>query len=146
MAYSESAPVEGSVSFSGVWVHDPDDPEGTITRYPYGNASGGFTLSVQQESRHYAGRVFPVTDYGEFQDDVLSVGIDIMNDDPYYPNSGDVQSIYDFATLRRTVTVRDGSGRIATGAIETWGESSGGPGVFRVTFTVRQTHTVVVTV
>lgn len=138
MTYVDSDPVIATLHLRGVWLHDPDNPEGTIKHYPYGNLSGGLGRDIEQVTSHYAGRVFPVVDYGEHQDDVMSVSVQVVRPDPYFPQSGNLRSLKDFSELRRPVMARDRGGRAVVGAIEGWRESQSGRDIHQVGFSVRQ--------
>lgn len=143
---ADSEPGLTTLRIQGVWIHNPKNPEGTVKHYPYGNQSGGKSITVEQQARQYAGRRYPVVDYGESQDDVMSVAIQTIRNDPYYPESGTLLSLIQFSERRQTLMVRDGFGRGVIGSIEGFAEAQAGPDIHTVSFSVRQVDTVAETV
>jgi hypothetical protein len=138
MPYSDSEPSVVELDLRGIWIHDPDDPEGTIKHFPYGNQAGKLDVELEQSATHVAGRQFPITDFGDFLDIVMGVSVQVIYADPYYPMSG---TLYDLMTARlskRAFTVRDGGGRMVTGIIEGWSEGQAGRDTHSVSFNVRQ--------
>lgn len=113
MAISDSAPVVGTLLLQGVWIHDPDDPADTAVNYRYGRAARGTSLDVEANALQFAGRTYPVYDYGEQQQESYSVRIDVADDEPIK-----LRSLEGFATLRKTLMLRDNRGRRAYGTIE----------------------------
>lgn len=114
MAYTDSDPATASITFSGVWMSDPLDPEDTVRQFLYGSAARSRSLAVQQTPLRFVGRQYPIVDYGEMLDDSLAVQIDV----PHGPDwSADLAALRDFATAGRITTVRDNRGRSLTGAL-----------------------------
>lgn len=117
--FTWSDPVERSVNFKGLWLQDPDDIEATIRQWPYGRARSANTLSVASGTHHYAGREFPVVDYGLQRDDILTVDVEIPRGENWEWRT-EVDALAEFALLRRAVTLRDNRGRVLHGAITNW--------------------------
>lgn len=120
MATTTGDPVTASVAFSGLWVHDPDDPEATITQYRYGRAQRSLGVAVTQETTHFVGRVQPVTDFGEHQTDTFDVTIDVPFGTDYRPARASLRA---WAEARRAVVVRDNRGRMQLSTLDGHDES-----------------------
>lgn len=106
---TDSATVEGTVRFQGVWIHDPDDPEDTIALYLYGKDQRSDASDKEQEQHHYVGREHPVTHWGEHTTDTWQVTAHI-------PSGSDRLAVTDtlraWDDLRDTIVVRDNRGRV----------------------------------
>lgn len=114
MAYKDGEPVAGSVTLEGVWLHDPDDPEGTARNYRFGKAARSGTLEVSQQDTQYAGREYPVTDFGPFTTERVDVRVDV----PFGPAwAGDLAGLRAFVTARKAVMFRDNRGRALSPAV-----------------------------
>jgi len=110
----------GVLDLVGVWVHDPLDPQDTARQFLYGAASRSLGVQVEQEGQSYAGRTFPVYDFGEHQGDSFSVRMDV----PHGPLwAADVAALLAFAETRSTLCVRDNRGRMVVGALDGYQES-----------------------
>lgn len=120
MTYIDSDPETSSIAFSGIWIHDPVDPEGTIRQFPFGDiGSLSNAIAVDQAGAHYAGRTHPVWDFGEHQTDTFAVTL-------YVPDetwTADMTTLRDFAQARRILVVRDTRGRAIHGALGGYTES-----------------------
>lgn len=119
MAYTDSLPVTGSISLIGMWVHDPLDPSGTVEDYPYAKSQRSSSIDTMPEGHFFAGRTFPVVDYGEHQNDQFSVRINVPNGTTLMT---DLASLEEFAQARRTLCFRDGRGRKFFGSMSDFGE------------------------
>lgn len=121
MPYSDSEIVEGGeLILLGVWIHDPEDAEGTSTQYLYGKSARSTSIDVLGVQQVYAGRRYPVYEYGEHQLDKFSVTMQI----PHGPTwSADVRSIRDFSESKRTLHFRDNRGRSSFGVMDSYQEA-----------------------
>lgn len=108
MSYTDSAPVAGSVTLEGVWIHDPADPEGTARNFLYGRASRDASLDVAAEESVYAGREYPVVDFGPFTSYQVGVRVDVPFGGSW---AADLASLRAFVTARRIAFYRDNRGR-----------------------------------
>lgn len=114
MAYADSEAGTGTLALQGVWIHDPLDPQETVEQYLYGGAARTARISPAQAGTRYAGRMYPVFDYGEFQDDDLQVSIVVPHGETWATEVADLEA---FAQSRRTLCVRDNRGRLLFGTI-----------------------------
>lgn len=119
MPYSDSDPVEATLSLTGVWLHDPLDAEGTVRNYLYGGASRSTGLDVASAPVRYAGRTFPVYDYGEAEDEKIGVAIDVPHGETW---AGQLADLTAFARARRTLVYRDNRGRDVYGTLAGYNE------------------------
>lgn len=119
MPYSDSDPVEAMLSLSGVWIHDPLDPEASTKTFLYGKSARSHAITPEQGGTFYAGRRYPVYDYGENQTDTLSLRIQV----PHGPSwVSDLRALEEFAEGRRTFVVRDNRGRVLFANLSGYGE------------------------
>lgn len=119
MAFTDSAEVTATVSFLGVWIHDPSDPEGTVRQFLYGKGGRSANIGVEMHGRKYAGRVFPVYDHGDFQDSQLAVTVMVPFGSEW---QDDISVLQEFARSRTTLVIRDNRGRAFYGAMRDYGE------------------------
>jgi hypothetical protein len=113
VSYTDSAPVSATLTLQGVWVHDPDDPGGTAYNLPYGKAARSGSLEVAEQENTYAGREFPVVDFGEFTAERYDVRVDV----PFGPTHGaDVAALKGFIRARKLIVFRDNRGRVVAPA------------------------------
>lgn len=130
--YTDSIPLVVKIGLLGVWIHDPQDPAGTIRNYPYGKSNRSRQIDVSQSGSVYAGRRYPVVDYGEQQTDSLSITVVVPTGDDWLNNLTDLQ---EFAGVRRTLCFRDNRGRTLFGTMSGYRESDEDVGTV-VSFTV----------
>jgi hypothetical protein len=124
------------IDLKSIWIHDLDDPPGTIKHYPYSSFDDrDESLDIEVIGEHYAGRVYPVYDISSFENVAMKVSVDIVRADPYNPTSGTLADLKAFARSRKSVMVRDGAGRSVTGPIQGLSESGKHFG-FTASFTV----------
>ena len=136
-SYTDSETDTTSITLRGVWLHDPLDPAGTVVRLPYGKASRSAKIDPTVGGTLYAGRTYPVVDWGETQQDQYQITAVIpFGTDEYGGDwAVDVAAVRTFATLRRTVCMRDSRGRRAFGVLTGFGERDTEAGT-EVSFTV----------
>lgn len=120
MPSTDSASIESSTTFQGLWIHDPLDPEGTIHQFLYARSARGVGIDVEQQGMVFAGRQYPVFDYGENQQDSFKVRIDIPNGSTW---ADEIDVIQDFAQVRRTLCFRDNRGRVFFGTMKGYEEA-----------------------
>lgn len=120
MSYTDSEPTSGGpLALLGVLIHDPDDPADTIRQYLYGRASRSTDVEVAQVSSVYAGRRYPVTDFGEHQQDLYSIQIDVPHGQDWRTDLDDLRA---FMELRKALVLRDNRGRSMTGTMSRYRE------------------------
>lgn len=124
MPYTDSDPVEATLDLTGKWLHDPLDPESTAYNFPYGPGSEA-SVDAAGVGTLYAGREFPVYDYGEHEEETLTASVQV----PHGPtHATDLAALATFARAKRTLWFRDNRGRSAASTItsfkvkdERWG-------------------------
>lgn len=141
MPFADSDPATASIAFLGLWIHDPLDPEGTTLQLLYGSALRSLSTAVEQAGTTYAGRSYPVFDFGEEREQVFSVTAEVPHGSTWRT---DLDALEAFATQQRIVVVRDGRGRSVPGALSGFSESDEAWGT-RVAFTVTRAHEETVT-
>lgn len=132
MAYTDSSSATASITFQGVWLSDPLDAENTVRQFFYGSANRTRAMGRAQASLRYAGREYPVVDYGEQITDSFAVGIDVPHGTSW---ADDLAALRDFATAARVTTVRDNRGRSLSGPLTDFSETDQAWGT-QVSFTV----------
>jgi len=114
LAFSEEFLLEG------VWIHDPDSAQDTVKNYRFGKDAKNSSIDIIGAKHVFAGRRFPVFEYGEHQEDKVSVSI-IVDHGPDYMQQ--LQELRDFAELKKTIVYRDNRGRMFYGAISGFSDS-----------------------
>lgn len=121
MPFTDSSTVvSDALTLEGVWIHDPLDAEGTIKQYRFGKSSRSASINTMGVQQVFAGRQFPVYEYGEHQDDVFSVTVNLPHGTSWYQDTLDMQG---FAESKRTLYFRDNRGRSAFGVMRDYSES-----------------------
>lgn len=132
-AYTDSVAAEASLTLQGLWIHDPLDPEGTVQQYLYGKATRSSSVDTLQNGLIYAGRTYPVFDYGEHQQDKYDVSIVVPYDTDWVTN---MANLLEFANAKRVLCVRDNRGRKMFGSISDYNENDADHGGTTVSFTM----------
>lgn len=114
MSFSDSAVASATLELSGVWLHDPLDPEGTAINYPYGGARGRLNSDTLQEATYYAGREFPVLDIGQHRSVSVQATVHVENGPEWLTR---INRLREVPSLRRALVYRDGRSRNLTGAL-----------------------------
>lgn len=114
MPFTDSNVVVASIQLPGVLIHDPADPAGTITAYPYGADSRDTAIDVEQSGTQYAGRTFPVIDYGEAETQVENIRLVVPSGEGYQEA---LEGLIRWQRLRRAVQYRDNRGRAIRGTV-----------------------------
>lgn len=106
MSSTFSATAEVTTTLDGVWLHDPDDPTGTALNLLYGRSRRSGGVSVESADLQYAGRVFPVTDFGPYETEGVSVEVDVPASD-----AATLPALYALIRSRKPLYYRDNRGR-----------------------------------
>ncbi|HET9234937.1 MAG TPA: hypothetical protein VFP10_12420 [Candidatus Eisenbacteria bacterium] len=114
MPTSDSDPSTATLVLEGVWLHDPEDAASTAVNYIYGAASREHTVEAAGVGTLYAGRTFPVVDYGEHEEETLTVVVHIPHGSTY---ADDLATLDALARAKRTLWLRDNRGRSFAGTI-----------------------------
>lgn len=123
--YSDSAPSEATLGLEGVWIHDPTDPEGTVHQFLYGANSRSTTIDIGGTSLVFAGRRYPVTEFGEHQDDQYSISVQVPHGAAYRSGMAIMRG---FSETRQALVLRDNRGRAACGTMSGYSETDQGWG------------------
>ncbi|HEY3689653.1 MAG TPA: hypothetical protein VGL46_05045 [Pseudonocardiaceae bacterium] len=119
MAYTDTAVQTAGIAFQGVWIHDPADPIDTVRQFVYGKATRSATIALETQGHNYAGRVYPVYDYGDYQNDQFPVSLDV----PFGATwAADIAALQTFAEYRQTLVIRDNRGRVLYGVMTAYSE------------------------
>jgi hypothetical protein len=113
MPYTDSASATATLTLRGLWLHDPLDPAGTVTVYLYGPPKDS-TIATMPAGTLYSGRTYPVIDYGEHEEETVSVVIHVPYGSTY---QADMTTLRAWARIRRTVWLRDSRGRSLPGVL-----------------------------
>lgn len=98
----------------GVWIHDPDDPAGTLQQFLYAPSGRQEGREIASEMLTFAGRTRPIAEFGEIETDTLDVTLVIPHDDQWQTTVDRVRTLY------RTFDVycyRDSRGRAWYGVL-----------------------------
>lgn len=115
MASTDSAiaSIAGPV-LQGVYLHDPDDPEGTIHQFFYAPSGKTEQAAIASDMLVFAGRSRPVAEFGENQTETLDVEFTIPFDDSW---ASEVEQARATWSVFRTYAYRDGRGRTWYGVL-----------------------------
>jgi hypothetical protein len=98
----------------GVWMHDPADPEGTILQFLYGGAAKGESVGVSSTALQFAGRKYPVFDFGDPETGSYDVSITVPFSDTWYD---EVAALKALPESRTTMCFRDSRARAFFGVV-----------------------------
>lgn len=114
-SFSDSIPVYSDPAlFAGLWLHYPDDPQGSSTQFLIGRDLRSYNINVGGRQMTLAGREFPVSEFGEHRNDQFSVQVIIPHGPTYY---SDREALREFSVSKRTVVARDNRGVVIFGTI-----------------------------
>lgn len=102
--YSDSAVARESISLTGVWLHEADNPLETLRQFKFvsnRNENWQPTAAMMQ----FAGRRLPVAEYDESEQRIISVKLTVLK------NSGDREALEELIRSKNTLCYRDGRGR-----------------------------------
>jgi hypothetical protein len=131
----------GTLTLTGVWLHDPLDPQTTSFNLPYGRSQRSSSTTVTSGSQLYAGRTWPVIDYGDTQNNVLNVQATIPNGTTW---ASDLVLLEALITARRTIMIRDNRRRVMYATLDGYNETDVDEGT-NVSFTATQVDVTEVT-
>ena len=142
MPFTDSDPVESALPIRGVWLHDPDDPEGTLRQFRFGANQRGDSFDPMQAGTYYVGREDPVFDYGDASAFSVDVTIDVPHGSDYVET---LTRLREYARTKKALWMRDNRARSVYGTMsnfktsdQSWGSS--------VSFTFTKAYRVVETV
>lgn len=101
-------------ALEGVWVHDPEDPEGTLRHFLYAPSGRQESRSRAAEMLQFAGRSLPVAEFGEAETNALDVRLLVPAGEEW---AGSVESVKDLYRVARTIAYRDNRGRAWYGVL-----------------------------
>lgn len=136
MAYTDSEPATASLPLRGVWIHDPAHAEDSIASFPYGANARDTTLDPMGAGAFFAGRTYPVVDYGEHEDETVGCTVDVPHGPTY---RADLLALEEFAKSKRALWFRDNRGRAIFGTMSGYKETDQ-PWGSAVSFTMTRSH------
>jgi hypothetical protein len=101
---ADSVVASSNVMLTGVWLHDVQDPEGTVHQFKLvSDRSENWqpTAAMMQ----FAGRRLPVAEYDDTEQRTISVKLTVLK------NSGDREALEELIRSKNTLCYRDGRGR-----------------------------------
>lgn len=107
------------VRLEGLWIHDPINPSQTSVQFRYGKDSRGYSIDVGGSTHFFAGREFPVSEFGEHRSDSYSVKVVIPHGPTYH---ADREALRNTVLTRRTMCFRDNRGVVVYGTVGSLGE------------------------
>lgn len=114
------------LDLSGVWLHDPTDAETTVRQFMYGKDSRSTAIDTVSTVQQFAGRTFPVTEFGEYEQEDISVSVDIPHGPTYLTEQSDLRV---FMELKKTLFLRDNRGRATYGTMSGFNQADQAWGV-----------------
>ena len=98
----------------GVYIHDPDDPEGTLHQFFYAPSGKTEQAEIASELLEFAGRIRPVAEFGEVQTETLDVEFTVPFDDSW---ASEVEQARSTWQAFKTYAYRDNRGRTWYGVL-----------------------------
>ncbi len=98
----------------GLWMHDPQDAEGTIIQFLYGGAVNAESVGVSSTALQFAGRQYPVYDFGDPQNNSFDVSIQVPFSDTWYD---EIAALKALPLNRTTMCFRDSRSRVVFGVV-----------------------------
>jgi hypothetical protein len=118
--FSDSSVVTGGPLFlQGLWIHNPDDPRNTVHNFLYGRDLRSYSRDMGGREQFFAGRRFPVVDFGEHDSDEYSVSLQVLHGPSYDEERELMRSL---SRSKRTLVFRDNRGRAVFGTISSLSE------------------------
>lgn len=117
--FSDSDPAATQLELEGVWLHLPSNPAATVRQYRFGKAARSSSIEIGGTVMVFAGRRWPVTEYGEHQEDEYSINVQIPNGETY---RADLDGLRQFAEAKTAMVLRDNRGRAAHGTMAGYSE------------------------
>jgi fibronectin type 3 domain-containing protein len=108
---SDSAVASKSITLSGVWLHDPLDPAGTIRNFRLQERNRTVQTNYAQTMMQFEGRNLPVADIAGQMTQQVQVTISCTSD------SGDLAALYSLIGRQSTLLYRDTRGRKIYGVV-----------------------------
>jgi hypothetical protein len=98
----------------GVWIHDPQDPQGTIRQYAFINSQATEARSLTGAALSFAGRAFPVFEFGDLQQRTAQLSLMVPVGTEW---GAQLASLEDLLLSKRSWVYRDNRGRLLFGAV-----------------------------
>lgn len=121
---SDSDVASASITLSGVWLHDPLDPAGTVRQFLLREQQRTLQTQYAQTMMQFEGRSLPVADIAGQKTQQVQVTIQCP------ANSGDLDALYSLIGRQTTLLYRDNRGRKIYGVVSAvpetedyWGSS-----------------------
>lgn len=126
--FTDSTPTvaDRELALQGIWLHDPTDAAGSIKQFLYGKDNRSTGLDVVSTVQQFAGRTFPVVDFGEHELEDISATVNIPHGPDHYTEEANIRA---FMELKRTLFFRDNRGRAAYGTMSGYNQSDQAWGV-----------------
>lgn len=113
---SDSASATESITLTGVWLHDIQDPQGTVHQFKADGGSKGKSSGKQGQMLEFAGRKKPVSEFTELKRASVKATLELWED------TDDYQKLQSLFESYNTICYRDRRGRILFGSIFNLGE------------------------
>lgn len=95
----------GQISFPSVWLHDPEDAEGTRHLFEFDGRNKSNEIVPESSTYRFRGRRYPVAEFSSMTDQTLKIRLATPHE------TGDAAAIMELLERRRTLLYRDGRGR-----------------------------------
>jgi hypothetical protein len=107
------------LKLQGVWLLDPDDndPGGNLIHLIYNDTGAVEAFAVEAVTTHVAGRAKPIVDFGDAEDQSLSVNVTMVDGDQTANGTSHPAALRALIRARKIVLYRDPKGRRLWGVI-----------------------------
>ncbi len=127
MPFTDSDSHVTTLPIRGVWLHDADDPEGTLHQFRYGANQRGDAFEAMQAGTYYVGKESPVFDFGDSSAFSADITLDVYHGPDYV---AEMLLLREFAALKKNLWLRDNRSRAIYGTMsgfktsdQPWGSS-----------------------
>lgn len=126
--FSDSTPTQAdrALELQGVWIHDPADAATTVKQFLYGKDARSTAIDTTATVQQFAGRTFPVTDFGEYELEDISLTVDIPHGPTHRTEEDNLRT---FMEMKKTLFLRDNRGRAAYGTMSGYNQADQAWGV-----------------
>lgn len=115
-----------TLELQGVWLHDPADDAVTIRQFLYGKDTRSTAIETVGTEQRFAGRTFPVVDFGEHETEDYTITVDIPHGPTHRTEESDLRA---FMEMKKTLFLRDNRGRATYGTMSGYNQADQAWGV-----------------
>lgn len=128
-SFSTETTADRELDLTGIWLHDPANQTvaaSSLHNFMFGKDSRATAINTISTEQQFAGRTFPVVDFGEFEQEDVTVTVDIPHGEDHYTEEAALRT---FMEMKRTLFYRDNRGRALYGTMSGYNQADQAWGV-----------------